>query len=105
MSRFNQDMCCEICTFIERQHPRYKDAKDKENDEVINGNLNYEGIGLPPKYFEWAGLEYEGWYNTDNAFKELVNRHFHERIDDLIKKSEEELAALDRADNDKTVTK
>ena len=57
MSMFNQDMCCELCTMIEIRHPRYIEARDKEHNEVQKGNLNYDGIGLPQNYLDWAKLE------------------------------------------------
>ena len=57
MSMFNLDWCCELCITIERRHPKWLDARDREANEVNDGNLNYEGIGLPPKYDEWAELE------------------------------------------------
>ena len=57
MSMFNQDWCCELCITIERRHPKWLDARDREVNEVNDGNLNYEGIGLPPKNDEWAKLE------------------------------------------------
>lgn len=47
MSRFNtQDICME-CKDKEMKHPKYKEACDREHQEVVNGNMNYEGIGLP----------------------------------------------------------
>jgi len=57
MSMFNQDWCCEVCIATEVRHPRWIEARDREVNEVEDGNLNYEGIGLPQNYLEWAKLE------------------------------------------------
>lgn len=51
MSYFNTDMCCLDCLVKEKQHPMYKIAKDKEHEEVVKGNMNYEGIGLPSNFY------------------------------------------------------
>jgi len=47
MSLFNTDMCCVICTEIERGHPDFPKARARELDELLKGNLNFPGIGLP----------------------------------------------------------
>lgn len=47
MSFFNQDMLCPECLKEESEHPMYKAAKDEERQQVLNGNYNYEGVGLP----------------------------------------------------------
>lgn len=47
MSMFNTQMICMICKDKEVNHPKYEEAKEKELQQVITGNLNYEGIGLP----------------------------------------------------------
>ena len=57
MSMFNQDWCCQVCLIIEERHPKWIEARDREVNEVNDGNLNYEGIGLPPNYHDWAELE------------------------------------------------
>lgn len=54
MSMFNQDWCCEICIEVERTHPDYNKAREIEREEVIKGNTNYEGVGLPDGYDTWA---------------------------------------------------
>jgi hypothetical protein len=44
---FNVDMICPKCKKKEEAHPKYKEARDRENLEVISGNYNFRGIGLP----------------------------------------------------------
>ena len=46
-SFFNIDMICPTCETEEQNHSHYKKAKEKELKEVLKGNLNYGGIGLP----------------------------------------------------------
>ncbi len=69
-SIFNTEMICMNCKSDETFHPRYKEAVEKEADEVRKGNLNFEGIGYEMSYEErirWfiqnyyeTGMEYEG---------------------------------------------
>jgi hypothetical protein len=47
MSMFNTDMCCHSCLDKERKHPKYKEAVTTEHEEVVKGNMNFPGIGLP----------------------------------------------------------
>ena len=47
MSLFNTDMCCEVCTEIERAHPDFPKARACELDQLLKGNYNFPGIGLP----------------------------------------------------------
>ena len=54
MSMFNQDWCCEICIGSRKRHPDYNKAREIEREEVIKGNTNYEGVGLPDEYDTWA---------------------------------------------------
>lgn len=54
MSRFNTDELCSPCEDLERKHPAYKKAQDAEHAEVVRGNYNFSGIGLPADYKEWA---------------------------------------------------
>ena len=46
-SYFNTEMICERCCDKEAKHELYKLAKSIENIEVLRGNYNFEGIGLP----------------------------------------------------------
>lgn len=46
-SMFNSQMICMSCLGIERKHPKYKEACAEEHKQVLLGNYNYEGIGLP----------------------------------------------------------
>lgn len=46
-SIFNTQMCCKECLEKERQHPKYPLAKERERQAVLNGDYNFEGIGLP----------------------------------------------------------
>ena len=51
MSWFNKQIICALgddcCDEVESRHPDYSKAKDAESSQVILGNSNYEGIGLP----------------------------------------------------------
>lgn len=47
MSLFNTEMCCIICIEIERAHPDFPKARARELDELLKGNVNFPGIGLP----------------------------------------------------------
>jgi hypothetical protein len=47
MSYFNTDMMCEKCNKTERLHPLFEKAKREEMIQCQNGNMNFEGIGLP----------------------------------------------------------
>ena len=49
-SFFNEDLICLECRDIESLHPDYKKAKDIEHQEVVKGNYNFEGIGLPDDF-------------------------------------------------------
>lgn len=53
-SWFNLDRLCSECYELESKHPDYQRARDMEHLEVVAGNLNYKGIGLPENYKEWA---------------------------------------------------
>ncbi|MBK5240249.1 hypothetical protein [Clostridium sp.] len=44
MSRFNTDVICIECNDEEKKHPLYKEACDKEVEEVRLGNYNYGGL-------------------------------------------------------------
>ena len=46
-SYFNRQMICTSCESKERKHPQFDRAMRIETEQVLNGNLNYEGIGLP----------------------------------------------------------
>ena len=46
-SYFNTDMICIPCNNIETTHPEYATAKHIEFLEVLKGNMNFKGIGLP----------------------------------------------------------
>ena len=47
MSMFNQDLVCMDCSDKEREHPLFKEAEQADAHEVLNGNWNFPGIGLP----------------------------------------------------------
>jgi len=53
MSFFNEEECCTNCLLIEQLHDEYKAAKEKEHEECLKGNYNYEGVGLPKHYNDW----------------------------------------------------
>ena len=40
-------MICTSCDTKERKHPDYERAVSVETEQVLKGNLNFEGIGLP----------------------------------------------------------
>lgn len=44
MSMFNEDCICLDCKDKETQDKDYKEARDKETEEVRKGNYNYKGI-------------------------------------------------------------
>ena len=46
-SYFNTEMICSICEKEEKAHPDYQRAVQVEQEHVMSGNLNFEGIGLP----------------------------------------------------------
>lgn len=46
-SYFNLQMICSSCEDKERKHPQFQHALDTETKEVLKGNLNYKGVGLP----------------------------------------------------------
>jgi hypothetical protein len=46
MSWFNTDCICKECDEKEKAHPRYKEAKEAELEQVKKGNYNFEGIGF-----------------------------------------------------------
>lgn len=46
MSMFNTQFICIECKSEEKKHPRYKEACDRELEEIKKGNYNFEGIGL-----------------------------------------------------------
>ena len=47
MSMFNRQMICMDCKTKEKRHGQYQVAVMREREEVSNGNMNFEGIGLP----------------------------------------------------------
>ena len=61
-SWFNLDKLCNECCELERKHPDYEKALQAERSEVMAGNYNFEGIGLPENYEEWVKQ-----YKQDNA--------------------------------------
>lgn len=44
MSYLNTQLICMDCDDKEKEHPSYKDAKAKELQQVMAGNMNYEGL-------------------------------------------------------------
>ena len=49
MSRFNTEMCCEVCLTAERQLPEYAEAERAEREAVLRGDYNFPGIGYPER--------------------------------------------------------
>ena len=46
-SYFNNDMCCAKCITLEKNHKDYEEARRVEREEILKGNLAFEGSGLP----------------------------------------------------------
>jgi hypothetical protein len=44
MSYLNTQLICMDCDDKEKEHPRYKDAKAEELEQVTAGNMNYKGL-------------------------------------------------------------
>lgn len=53
-SFFNSELICLECDNIERHHPDYAEAKRIEHEELVKGNYNFQGVGLPENYYEFA---------------------------------------------------
>lgn len=49
MSWFNTEMICNTCQRVESKLPEYRFAKEMERQQVLNGNYNYQGLGLPSR--------------------------------------------------------
>lgn len=47
MSFFNTQVICAECKKTEQNHPDYKKAVEADCVAISNGNMNFEGIGLP----------------------------------------------------------
>lgn len=47
MSYFNMETICIACSAIERKHPHFKEAVERESAAVRAGNYNFPGIGKP----------------------------------------------------------
>lgn len=47
-SVFNNQRICTLCENRERSHPEFKSARETLLAEISKGNLNFEGVGLPP---------------------------------------------------------
>ncbi len=46
-SMFNTQWLCNACLIEESVHPDYAKAREEELQQVLKGNLNFVGIGLP----------------------------------------------------------
>jgi len=44
MSMLNTQEICMDCKDEEKRHPRYEEAREREHQEVLKGNLNYRGL-------------------------------------------------------------
>ena len=47
MSYFNTQHICMGCDEIERAHPDFKRAQEAERQQVVVGNRNFAGVGMP----------------------------------------------------------
>lgn len=50
MSWMNKDHICAECAEVEKTHPRFAEAKEIENREVLKGNYKYPGLFDGQKY-------------------------------------------------------
>ncbi len=50
VSFMNTDEICLECAELEKQHPRYVEAKEKEFQECKRGNYNYPGLFAGQKW-------------------------------------------------------
>jgi len=73
MSMFNKDWCCELCITVESNHPNYADARASELEAVKAGVKNYDGIGLPEDYSQWAKEQRLHLATTDEKFLLLMD--------------------------------
>lgn len=46
-SYFNTEIICMNCSNIEREHPKFDEARRVETKAVQDGNFKFPGIGLP----------------------------------------------------------
>lgn len=46
-SQFNTEGLCMQCKKDEEQHPQFQHALKAEHDQILDGNRNYKGVGLP----------------------------------------------------------
>lgn len=49
-SHMNLDDICPKCNELEKKHPKYREAADRELSEVREGNLNYKGLFYGQKW-------------------------------------------------------
>lgn len=47
MSMFNTQMICHNCETREMNHKDYEKARQADREQVLKGNYNFEGIGMP----------------------------------------------------------
>jgi hypothetical protein len=67
-------MICQVCDIIEEEHPEFNHARNAEAEEVMKGNTNFDGVGLPHNYQAWAdGLLVE-YLHIEGTVKELYER-------------------------------
>lgn len=52
-SVFNNQVICSTCSYAESEHPDYCKARDIQNKEIMSGNYNFKGIGVPEDIFEY----------------------------------------------------
>ena len=46
-SMFNNDMICQGCQLLEKEHTQFEKARDAVIDSISRGDYEFEGIGLP----------------------------------------------------------
>ncbi len=47
ISMFTDQRICPECAITERGHPKFHEAEDRQKKEIMAGNFNFPGIGLP----------------------------------------------------------
>lgn len=72
-SWFNTQDICLDCAEIESKHPKFKEAKKADHEHVVAGQYNFEGIGLPADFEEFA-KNYHTQNRVDRMLKS-VNKH------------------------------
>lgn len=61
VSFFDTSTICPKCEAIEKAHPAWEAAHRKEEEMVLAGNYNFEGVGLPNDLqIKFEGVKHSG---------------------------------------------